>query len=286
MRNQVAEMPVNSVPVRQIIAKTSKWIHVLGSDESLYLLPTVPQTYSYEHAYCDSALLNALGIATLNAAALSLSHDLASQVGLEIGEESDASPQHAVGWRLPKESAGGSLLQILPVSWLRRIINRDHFLEVLILDVWLRRAGQREVVFRQTGQQLEAIFLPSGNLIGEENRTVQQAGYHQLAVYNGLFWAKIQTVLKSKIKSLRLVDLERRLSTLPQIDVRNEVLRRLWSETVVMEVCFDQSLSEVMGAIFSEGGHGNDRGAPEIRTNRIRAISNASRGYPLGSGCG
>lgn len=222
----------------------------------------------------------------MNAAVLSFSHHLTQLAMLVAGEGSDASPQQLIGWRLPKENAGGRLLQVLPTSWLPRITNREQFLEVLILDMWLRRAGQREVVFRQTGQQLEVVFLPSVNPFGTQKRTVQQAGYHQTAVYNGLGRAKTLSVLKSKIKSLTLADLERRLRMLPQIGVRNAVLRRLWSETVVMEVCFDQSLSEVMGAISSGVVHCNGQKAPELRTNRIRGIPSPTRGYPLGSGCG
>lgn len=274
------------MPVRQIVATTSEWIHALGSDESHYFVPAVPRTYSHNHAYCDSVVLSALGVATLDAGLLSLSHEVAVKAGLAAGEESDLVPQQVIGWRLPKESAGSRLLQVLPLSWLPRISNREQFLEVLILDLWFRRSGQRQVVFRQTVHEIEALFLPSGNLDGTQKCTVEQVGYHQTAVYNGLQWAKVEADLKAKIASLTLSDLGRQLRMLPEIDVGHEVLKSLWFETVVNKVCFDQCLTEAMGPLFGGVFHANQDKAFEISANRIRAVSNSSRGYSVGSLCG
>ncbi len=239
MQNTVVEMSVKSVPVRQIISTRSEWIHTLGSDESLYIVPAVSRTYSNEHAYCDSAVLSALGIATLDAEVLSLSHNLALKAGLVAWKESGGVPQQVMGWRLPKESADSRLFQVLPLSWLPRVSNREQFLEVLILDLWFRRSGKRQVIFRQTGREFEVIFLPSGDLVGTQKCTVQQVGYHQAAVYNELPWARIEAGLKAKIASLTLSDLGARLRTLPEIDARHRILKTLWFETMVNKVCFD-----------------------------------------------
>lgn len=285
MQNQLAEMSVRPVSVRQIIATTSEWIHVSGSDESLYLVPTVPQTYYYEFAYCDAALLKALRILTSEAALLSWTGDLASKAGLRAVSESSPFLQHVIGWRLPKEGSGGRLLQVLPQGWLSRVTNREQFLEVLILDLWFRRTGQRQVIFKQTGQTIEAIFLPSGKLIGTQDCSIKQVEYRQLPVYNGLEWPKIEAGLKAKIASLTLSDLGHLLGKLPQIGVGHEVLKSLWFETVVNKVCFDQRLTDAMGPLFGGMVHRNHERSIEVPTDRLRTVSNASRGYSLGNRC-
>lgn len=282
MRNQFVEMPVKSVPVRQIIATTSEWIHALGSDESLYIVPAVPRNYSDEHAYSDSAVLNALGIATLDAEVLSLSHNLAVKAGFAIGKESNVVPQQVIGWRLPKERADSRLFQVLPLSWLPRVTNREQFLEVLILDLWFRRSRQRQVVFRQTGQEIEAIFLPAGDLVGTQKCKVQQVGYHQAAVYNGLARARIEAGLKAKIASLTLSDLRGQLRMLPRIGVGHEVLKSLWFETMVNKVCFDQCLTDAMGPLFGGVVHTNHERPVEVSANRLRIVSHAGPGYSMG----
>lgn len=286
MQKQLVEMPVQSVSVRQIVATTSKWIHVLGSDESLYLVPAVPRNYSYEHAYCDSVILNALGIATLDAEVLSLSRDLALKAGLTANAELKSVRKQVIGWRLPKEEAGSRVVEILPSSWLRRVNNREQFLEVLILDLWFQRSGQRQVVFEQTGQKIRAIFLPSGNLDGIGRCTFEQVGYKQTAVYTGLAWAGIEARLKAKVASLSLSDLGRQLRGMPEIGVGHRVLKSLWFAIEVNKVCFHQSLSRAMRAIFGGVVYNNHDRAFEISTNRLCAVSNERRGYSMGSRCG
>jgi hypothetical protein len=286
VQNQLAEMPVRSVPVQQVIATTSEWIHVLGSDRSLYLVPTVAQTHSYETACCDAVLLKSLGISTSDAALLSWTDDLVLQAGALVEEKSDFCPQDVIGWRLPKGNAESRLLQILPVSWLPRVINREQFMEVLILDLWFRRAGKRQVIFEKTGNEIEAIFLPSGSVIGTQKCTIQQVGYYQTAVYNGLGWARIEASLKAKIASLTLADLGQQLRLLPRIDLGHEILKSLWFETMVNKVCFDQCLIDAVGLLFAGVIHTNHGRTLEVSSNRLRAISCASRGYPVGSHSG
>lgn len=99
------------------------------------------------------------------------------------GQFGSADLQTWIGWRLPKEVQPSKLLQILPISWLPRISNRQQFLEVIILDTWFRRTGQRKVIFRQTAQDIEATFLPSGDPTGTEKRPTQNAAYSEPAVY-------------------------------------------------------------------------------------------------------
>lgn len=277
MLNQAVEMPVKSVPVRQIIATTSEWIHALGSDMSLYLVPAVPRTHSYQDAYCDSAVLSALSITTPDATVLSFPGHLAFKAGLAPGEGSDVAPQQLIGWRLPPQCEGRRLLQILPSNWVPNITNRAQFLEVLILDLWFRRSGQRKAVFQQRGQEIEAIFLPFGSFQGAQTTTVEQVRFNQAAVYNGLQWARIEASLKAKIALLSLSDLGRQLGKLPYIGARHEVLKYIWFETVVNKVCFDQSLSDAMGSLFGGVVNKNHESAFEIPAARLRAKPSPNR---------
>ena len=284
MQNELVKIFANSVPVRQILTKTSEWIHVLASDQSHYLMPAVPRNYFYKNAYCDSIILSALGITTLDAEVLSVSEHL-SDVCFKTGDGSRIVSDKVVGWRLPEEKQGDRLLQVLPLSWLKRVANREQFLEVLILDLWFRRSGQRQVVFRQTGSDIEAIFLPSGHLNGTQKCTVQQVGYYQSTVYNGLPWASIEVNLKARIASLALSDLGRRLRALPQIVQGHEVLKSLWFETLVNKACFDKHFTDAMGALFGGVVYRNNEDTSEIYLNRLRAVTNSSRGYALGGHC-
>lgn len=276
MQTERVEMSSNSVPVRQILAKTSEWIHLLGSDQSHYLVPAVPQTYFYQNAYCDSVILGALGITTLDAEVLCVSEELIPYASFKIDGGSRIGPHKVVGWRLPKEREGDRLLQVLPSRWVTHVANRQQFLEVLILDLWFRRSARRRVVFRQHGMEIEAIFLPSGHLNGTQKCTVQQVGYYQSAVYNGLSWANIEVSLKARVASLSLSDLGLRLRTLPQIVQAHDVLKSLWFETLVNKVCFDQNLTNAMSALFGGAVHSNNQIAFERSPNQLRAVSNAS----------
>lgn len=269
-------MPVKSVPVRQIIATTPEWIHALGSDESLYLVPADPQTYSYQHAYCDSVALNVLGIPTLDAEVLCLPHDLALKAGLATGGKSDAMQQQVIGWRLPKEEAGCRLLQILPLSWLPRVINREQFLEVLLLDLWFKRFGQRQALFRQTGERVEAIFMPAGDPVGTQKCTVEQVRYYQTAVYSGLAGAGVEAGLKAKVASLTLSDLGLQLNALPDIGLGHKVLKPLWFETMANKACLDQSFMDAMEPLFDAVVHKNHDNAFEMPVSRLQAASNRS----------
>lgn len=286
MRNHSMKMPTKSVPVRQIIATPSEWTHALGFDDNLYLVPAVPGTYSYELAYCDAVVLRALGIPTLEAELLSLSHDPASKTSVTTGQESDETLQHVVGWRMPRENAGSRLFQILPSAWLSRVVNREQFLEVLFLDLWFRRSGRRRVVFRQTGQEIEALFLPSGNVVGTQKCPVEQVEYRQTAVYKDLAWGSIEAGLKARIASLTLSDLALHLIKLPEIGLKHEILKSLWFETVVNKVCFDQGLTDAMGRLFGEAIGRNHEGIFELPENRLHAVPNRGCGHSVGSCCG
>lgn len=276
---------VDSVPVQQIVTVTSKWIHVLGSDQSHYLLPAVLHSYSPEHAYVDSVFLKSLGISTVHAAVLVLSKDLASEAGLAAGENSNISAISSVGWRLPRESSTCRLMQILPSRWLSRISNRDQFFEVEILDTWFQRRGRREVIFRQTGAEIEVLFIPSGTLV-DSPKPAGQPGYHQQDVYKGLDWARIQTVLTAKLKSLRLSNLEQALNEFPIIGEASDILRAVWSETVVNRLSFDQTLADVRERLFAGTVNTDGQRSNQVRSNRVRGLRHAGAGHPMGIGRG
>lgn len=247
--------------VQEIITKTPEWIHAVGSHESLYLLPADSQTYSYERAYCDWAFLKALGIKTLDAELLFLSDNLAAKAGLAGKQSSTDSHQEAVGWRLPREGADARLLQILPSAWMPHIINREQFLEVLVLDVRFRRAGQREVIFRKTEQGIEAIFIPSDSPVGVRNCIGQQTTYLQRAVYDGLDWARLQPTFKSKLESIRFFQLAQGIASLPQLGVAHRVQTNLWLTFADNQLCFEQAISEVTDAIYGTAGHSKEQKA-------------------------
>jgi hypothetical protein len=272
--------------VRQVVAMTSNWIHVLGSNESSYLVPAVTRKYSYEDAYCDSAILNALGLRTVDAEVISLCDDLTPKTGLTTGDDSRAISQHLIGWRLPSERSGEKILQVLPSHWLSRVTNRAQFLEVLVLDLWFGRSGRREVVFRQKERDIEAIFLPSGNCRGAQTCTVEQVRYQQAAVYTALQWARIEADLKAKVGSLSLSILERQLRKLPEIGARHEVLKSLWFQTVVNKLCFDQCLVDAMGALFGGAVQAKHQSAPKNSAPRFRAASDRRDWYFAGCRCG
>lgn len=286
MQTQQAGNTVNPVKVRQVIAVTANWIHVLGSDQSHYLLPAVPQSYSHEHAYADSVFLKSLGISTLDAAALVFSSDLAVEARLATEDNPHSTQTSPIGWRLPQETGSSRLLQVLPSSWLSRIANRNQFLEVLILDTWLRRPGRREILFKQSGREIQAFFLPSGTPNDLQKSPAVQVGYHQKDVYNGLRWAQIQSVLKAKLMSLSLANLEQALDQLPRIGTENEVLRAIWSEIVVDKISFDQTLSDVREQIFGMVGCKHEEGSIQVRADRVRVLRGAGTGHPLFCGCG
>lgn len=285
MQNQQVGSTVNPMQVRQIIAVTASWIHVLGSDRSHYLLPAVPQSYSHEHAYADSVFLKSLGISTLGAAVLVLTNDLALESGLAADENPHSTQTTSIGWCLPQEVGNGRLMQILPSSWLPRITNREQFLEVLILDTWFRRPGRREVIFKQSGRDIQSFFLPSGRKNDSPQASTIWPAY-QKDVYNGLGWAKIQSALKAKLTSLNLASLEKASDDLPRIGADNEILRTIWSDIMVNKVSFDQTLSAVREQIFGRVGYTNEERTIQVRADRVRVLRGAGAGRPLGSGCG
>lgn len=286
MQTQQAGSTVNPVQARQIIAVTTNWIHVFGSDGSHYLLPTVPQLHSPEHAYADSEFLKSLGISTLEAATLIMTDDLAIEAGLVTDETPWSRGTALIGWRLPEETGNSRLFQVLPSCWLSRITNREQFLEVLILDTWLRRPGRRGVIFKKSGREIQAFFLPSGTPNDLQKSLAGQSSYYQKDVYKGLSWAKIQSVLKAKLMSLKLPNLERALNHLPQIEAKHEVLRAIWSEIVFDTISFDQTFSDVREQIFGRVGYTDEERSIQVRADRVRAQRGTRAGHPLGRGCG
>lgn len=241
-----------SVSVHRILDVAPDCIQVLGTNQNRYCLPSFSRTCTQEHAYYDFIFLKAMGIRTVDAELLSIPHDLAVHAGYDGRYEPDSFPRIIAGWRLPGQNMSGKLLESLPSNRLTQLRNREQFLEVLFLDVHFKREGRRRVFFRQCGEAIEAIFVPSCRPIGTQTSTMEDVGYQPVSVYNGLEWIKIQAEFKSKLESLRLFQLVERLMALPEIGVEQNVLRMLWSSFAGNVLYPDHALFEEINAAFGE----------------------------------
>lgn len=182
----------NLVLVQQVLSRSSDWIHVLGSDRSFYLVLGDTQLHDSDAAYSDALRLSALGISTVETVSLFFIDDQLSKTGVR--------KSRVCGWRLPDESVNGRILQILPKAWISRISNRREFLEVLLLDTWLKRTRRRTVFYTQTDHTLKAYFMPSGGYRAKLNVSPVGLEYHLREVYAGLSPADACSTLKTRIR--------------------------------------------------------------------------------------
>jgi hypothetical protein len=243
-----------------------------------------PQTLFYQRAVRDAAFLMALEIRTVSGAILSPSDDLSAAVGLDQASILQFPNQPFMAWRLPEENRESRVLEILPERWIPRIINRQHFIEVLALDSCFSRLGRRAVIFRETDLGIEAFFIPSVSPTAAKRPAAPSVGYGQKSVYTGLSYSDADFAVREKIRSLSMSKLVHQFDSLPRIGNAVDILRQLWLEIITNKLCFDQSLTELLGKCFGSVRPENGEDALEISANRLCAKADPAARHTLGGG--
>jgi hypothetical protein len=96
------------------------------------------------------------------------------------------------GLRAVGQDAGETVYEILPANWLSKVVNRNDFLGMLLLDLWANQVGHRKAIFVSSPDNsvATAFFIDNsqmfGGFWGHEEQRRGTAMYFDRRVYAGL----------------------------------------------------------------------------------------------------
>lgn len=150
-----------------------------------------------------------------------------------------------------------NVYEILPKSWLRRVVAREEFLRALVLDLWVCNRDRRQALFlpieEGPGSPLRAVFFDNGHMFGGPewtfNDQITRSLYADLDIYDDLLeencvWTAVNEV--AAISMSTMIALTRHIPAewLPRqarLDDMLEVLigrQRLLPHLVSASICF------------------------------------------------
>lgn len=111
------------------------------------------------------------------------------------------------GSRLVTGKGSERVYQIIPSTWISRVVNREDFAGMLILDLWMNHCDRRQAVYVGTQQQLRAVFVDNDHILGgrfgSDETCARRAMTPDLATYRGIWQEETVERWIRRVRSIR-----------------------------------------------------------------------------------
>jgi hypothetical protein len=170
--------------------------------------------------------------------------------------------------------ARDSLYETLPTPWISRLVNRDHFIGALMVDLWTNNEDSRQAIFLEQGdsEQLHAFFVDQGYQFSNKSEHPKVAIRRVQFTNRGVYRC-------SGLENL-LLEWEARLAAITKDSLEQMVvdcnLPALWCSSPELEKAIDllierQSLLSSFRKAIQE-----DLSTPEIAGRSLRLYKNGN----------
>ena len=142
--------------------------------------------------------------------------------------------------------------QIIPQTWVGRIVNPGDFIGALLVDLWLNNCDRRQCLFLEQNGGLRAVFIDNDNMLGGYDGGEQTTAARVMAPYPELYRMNWQDqVVDAWMKKLTFIcetSMDEIFARIPSEWAGRSVLERLRATLVRRFANFDSLLSEAGSA--------------------------------------
>jgi hypothetical protein len=138
------------------------------------------------------------------------------------GEQSAKRPSAGFhfGSKLITSKHGAGAFQLIPSSWLSRVVNAEDFVRVLAIDLWANHCDRRQAIFTVMGQKLHATFIDNGHMFGGpaglDQTCPRRAMIYNLRLYQGFPMEQILEACRQQIDDVSERALQTFLESIPR----------------------------------------------------------------------
>lgn len=158
------------------------------------------------------------------------------------------------GSRLMLSPGKEQTYEVLPSSWVPRIINRDDFVGALLIDLWLNNCDRRQAIFLSSGQpRLHAMFLDNdhmlGGYFGDEKTNPRRVMASTLPIYRACWQIETINRWRKKIDAVDDASVDEIVSSVPEAWATQAMRKHAAADLKTRRRRLDGLIEEVAGAL-------------------------------------
>lgn len=162
------------------------------------------------------------------------------------------------GSRLVTPRRGIGAFQIIPSSWLPRVINAGDFARILAIDLWTNHCDRRQAIFAASGANLHATFIDNGNMFGgtdgKDSTCPRRTLMHDLRMYRTLPVEKTLEEWRHKICKVSEHTLRSFLEVIPSPWYSSEMADRVVTELLSRRAKLASLYAEAIEVLRADPG--------------------------------